>query len=393
MKATEDGTAGPPAAASTGSGGLPRAVVVLVGAAALTVVAAGIQATAWLIGPMFLALAIVIATVPVERRLRGFGLPGWLTTLVLVVLVQGVVIVLAGVILWSVARLATVLPFYAAQAGTLVRAGTGALGAWGLGVDQLRTLAAALDLGKAVAVVAALLAGVVGLATNLAFVLALMLFLGIESSGAADRIAVIGHDRPEVAAALCRFAGGTRRYLVVTTLFGLGVAVFDGVAVAVLGIPLAVLWALLAFVTNYIPYVGFWIGVVPPALLALLIGGWKLAAVVLALYLVVNFVATSLVQPYFVGDAVGLSVTVTFMGLIFWAWLLGPVGAVLAVPLTLLTKALLVDTDPRAGWAEALLGSTARVRRRIAGHAPPGVPPVTDAATADAVSPGAAPAR
>jgi AI-2 transport protein TqsA len=224
-------------------------------------------------------------------------------------------------------------------------------------------------------------------------VLALMLFLGIESSGAADRIAVIGHDRPEVAAALCRFAGGTRRYLVVTTLFGLGVAVFDGVAVAVLGIPLAVLWALLAFVTNYIPYVGFWIGVVPPALLALLIGGWKLAAVVLALYLVVNFVATSLVQPYFVGDAVGLSVTVTVMGLIFWAWLLGPVGAVLAVPLTLLTKALLVDTDPRAGWAEALLGSTARVRRSIAGHAPLGVPPVTDAAAADAVSPGAAPAR
>jgi predicted PurR-regulated permease PerM len=393
MTAAEGDAAGPPSAPRARSGGLPRAVVVLVGAAALTVVAAGIQATAWLIGPMFLALAIVIATVPVERRLRGFGLPGWLTTLVLVVLVQGVVIVLAGVILWSVARLATVLPFYAAQADTLVRAGTGALGAWGLGVDQLRTLAAALDLGKAVAVVAALLAGVVGLATNLAFVLALMLFLGIESSGAADRIAVIGHDRPEVAAALCRFAGGTRRYLVVTTLFGLGVAVFDGVAVALLGIPLAVLWALLAFVTNYIPYVGFWIGVVPPALLALLIGGWKLAAVVLALYLVVNFVATSLVQPYFVGDAVGLSVTVTFVGLIFWAWLLGPVGAVLAVPLTLLTKALLVDTDPRAGWAEALLGSTARVRRRIAGHAPPGVPPVTDGATADAVSPGAAPAR
>jgi predicted PurR-regulated permease PerM len=329
----------------------------------------------------------------VERRLRGFGLPGWLTTLVLVVLVQGVVIVLAGVILWSVARLATVLPFYAAQADTLVRAGTGALGAWGLGVDQLRTLAAALDLGKAVAVVAALLAGVVGLATNLAFVLALMLFLGIESSGAADRIAVIGHDRPEVAAALCRFAEGTRRYLVVTTLFGLGVAVFDGVAVALLGIPLAVLWALLAFVTNYIPYVGFWIGVVPPALLALLIGGWKLAAVVLALYLVVNFVATSLVQPYFVGDAVGLSVTVTFVGLIFWAWLLGPVGAVLAVPLTLLTKALLVDIDPRAGWAEALLGSTARVRRRIAGYPPPGMPPVADAASPGAVSPGAAPAR
>jgi AI-2 transport protein TqsA len=225
-----------------------------------------------------------------------------------------------------------------------------------------------------------------------------MLFLGIESSGAADRIAAIGHDRPEVAAALCRFAGGTRRYLVVTTVFGLGVAVLDGVAVALLGIPLAILWALLAFVTNYIPYVGFWIGVLPPALLALLIGGWRLVAVVLVLYLVVNFVATSLVQPHFVGDAVGLSVTVTFVGLVFWAWLLGPVGAVLAVPLTLLAKALLVDIDPRAGWADALLCSTARVRRRTMPPAPPGPPPPVpetgpDAAAPDGLSPGAAPGR
>jgi predicted PurR-regulated permease PerM len=408
MTATEDGAAGRSAAPGARSAGLPRAVVVLVGAAALTVVAAGVQAAAWLIGPVFLALAIVIATVPVERRLRRFGLPGWLTTLVLVVLVQGVVLVLAGVILWSVARLATVLPFYAAEADGLVRAGTSALGAWGLGVEQLRTLAAALDLGKAVAVVAALLTGVVGLATNLVFLLALMLFLGIESSGAGDRIAAIGHDRPEVAAALCRFAAGTRRYLIVTTVFGVGVAVFDGVAVALLGIPLALLWALLAFVTNYIPYVGFWIGVLPPALLALLIGGWRLAAVVLVLYLVVNFAATSLVQPHFVGDAVGLSVTVTFVGLVFWAWLLGPIGAVLAVPLTLLAKALLVDTDPRAGWAEALLGSMAQVRRRTADHARLAVPPVPDVAAPDvaapdvaapdaaapgSVSPGAAPAR
>jgi hypothetical protein len=177
-------------------------------------------------------------------------------------------------------------------------------------------------------------------------------------------------DRPDVARALGRFAWGTRRYLVVTTVFGLGLAVLDTVAVAALGIPLAVLWGLLAFVTNYIPYVGFWLGVLPPALLALLVGGWRLAAVVLVIYLVLNFATTSLVQPHFVGDAVGLSVTVTFVALVFWAWILGPIGAVLAVPLTLLAKALLVDTDPRAGWADALLGSASEVRRRNVSAAP-----------------------
>ncbi|HEU5109871.1 MAG TPA: AI-2E family transporter, partial [Micromonosporaceae bacterium] len=69
-----------------------------------------------------------------------------------------------------------------------------------------------------------------------------------------------------------------------------------------------------------------------------------------------NFVIESLVQPRFLGGAVGLSSTVTFVTLLFWAWVLGPVGAILAIPLTLLGKALLIDVDPRAGWLRALIG-------------------------------------
>jgi AI-2 transport protein TqsA len=68
----------------------------------------------------------------------------------------------------------------------------------------------------------------------------------------------------------------------------------------------------------------------------------------------------SIIQPRFIGDAVGLSVTVTFVVLFFWAWLLGPLGAILAIPLTLLAKALLVDIDPKARWADALLRSSAK---------------------------------
>ena len=93
------------------------------------------------------------------------------------------------------------------------------------------------------------------------------------------------------------------------------------------------------------------------------LGGPRLVLIVVVIYLVLNFVVTSLVQPHFIGDAVGLSVTITFLALVFWGWLLGPVGAVLAVPLTLLVKALLVDADPAAEWAHALLGSPAVLRR------------------------------
>ena len=132
-----------------------------------------------------------------------------------------------------------------------------------------------------------------------------------------------------------------------TTVFGFIVAVLDSIALALLGIPLAITWGLLAFITNYIPNVGFIIGVVPPALLGLLTGGPQLMVVVIVVYCGLNFVIQSIIQPRFIGDAVGLSITVTFVALVFWAWLLGPLGAILAIPLTLLAKALLVDIDPQ----------------------------------------------
>jgi predicted PurR-regulated permease PerM len=82
--------------------------------------------------------------------------------------------------------------------------------------------------------------------------------------------------------------------------------------------------------------------------------------IVIVVYCVLNFVVQSIIQPRFIGDAVGLSVTVTFVALVFWTWLIGPLGAILAIPLTLLSKALLVDVDPQARWADALLRASAK---------------------------------
>jgi predicted PurR-regulated permease PerM len=105
-------------------------------------------------------------------------------------------------------------------------------------------------------------------------------------------------------------------------------------------------------------------------LLALLTGGWQLAAVVFAIFAVVNFVLTSLVQPKYVGDAVGISVSLTLVALVFWGWVLGMIGAVLAVPLTLFAKSLLVDVNPNVRWTDAILGSTTTARRNAAEAVP-----------------------
>jgi len=162
-------------------------------------------------------------------------------------------------------------------------------------------------------------------------------------------------ERPAVVGALRSFAEGTRRYLLVSTVFGLIVATVDTLMLWALGVPLPLLWGLLSFITNYIPNVGFVIGLIPPALLGLLEGGPELMLTVILLYCVVNFVIQSVIQPKIVGDAVGLSATVSFLSLVFWAWVLGALGALLAIPLTLLTKGLLIDIDPSTQWLNKLL--------------------------------------
>jgi predicted PurR-regulated permease PerM len=323
------------------------------------IIVAGVQATAWLIGPAFMALIIVIAVAPVQGWMRRRGWPPWLGALVVILLVYAILLGLALGIIFSVARLATELPQYAAKADSLVASATKQLAALGVGPEQLQQAAGSLNLGKLAAVLGELLASVAGLASNFVFLMALLLFVSVESGGYHHRLASIAADRPRISEALQHFAWGTRQYLLVTTIFGGIVAVLDSIALTIMGIPLAITWGLLSFITNYIPNVGFIIGVVPPALLALLTGGPELMIIVIVVYCGINLVVQSVIQPRFIGDAVGLSVTVTFLALVFWAWLLGPLGAILAIPLTLLAKGLLVDVDPRAKWADALLRASA----------------------------------
>ncbi len=343
--------------------GLPRAVVLLGAAAAVVVVMAGMRFSAWLLAPVFLAMVIVIAASPIAHRLRRRGVPDWLATTVLILLVYATIATLVLVLVVSVASLATLLPTYANRADEIVEDVTGTLSRFGVGPEEIRLAASGLDFDKLVGIVESLLGAATSLASSLVFLLSLLLFLSFESATVGARRARIAADRPAMNEALEGFIHNTRRYLVVSTVFGLIVAVLDVVGLWILGIPLASLWGVLAFLTNYIPSIGFIIGLLPPALLGLLQGGWGLMLAVIAVYGVLNFVLQSVVQPRFVGDAVGLSSTVTFLSLIMWSWVLGPVGAILAVPLTLLVKAVLVDSDPKARWVDAMIGSLPRTRK------------------------------
>ena len=355
-------------------------MLVLLGGAGAVVVTAGLHSAAGIVGPAYLALTIAITIHPLLAWLRRRHVPGWLAVALTMLVAYAALLAMAAALVLAVARLATLLPSYEAQFTSLVDQVTGRLGELGVTQQQIKTAASQFDLNSLARVLQQVLIGVAGVVSDLGFILVLLFFLIVDGSTLPQRLEAAATQRPQLVEALTSFARATRQYIVVSTVFGLLVSLVDVAALYWLDVPLPWLWGLLAFITNYIPNIGFIIGLVPPALLALLEGGPQLMMTVIVAYSVINFVIQSIIQPKFVANAADLSLTLTFLSLIFWSFVIGPLGAVLAVPLTLLAKAMLLDMDPNTRWMSSLIaGGSARSAdtdaTRVTPHPEPEIAP------------------
>jgi predicted PurR-regulated permease PerM len=331
-----------------------RTTTLLVTAAAFVIVVAGLRATADIVGPLMLALALTMVFHPLRARLQR-RLPGWAASVVVVLCAYVLILALTLALVISVGRLAALISDYAPQAEDFTAQIADWLAARGMRSEQVDAIADALDVGQLVDLATSLLSGILSVLSDLFFLVTLLLFLAFDSAHAARLAEGARRHRPYLVEALSSFAGGTRTYLGVSAVFGLIVAVIDTIALWAIGVPGALIWGVLAFVTNFIPNIGFVIGVIPPAVIGLLEGGPWLMIAVLVLYSVINVVIQSIIQPRYVGNAVGLSTTLTFLSLVFWTWVLGPLGALLAVPMSLFFKAILVQADPEARWLDPLI--------------------------------------
>jgi AI-2 transport protein TqsA len=334
---------------------MPRGLIVLLGMTGLLVSVLALQQFASILAPVLLALILVIGVYPLTGILRRRGVPMWLAVTITLIAVLALILGLAAALALSVAQLATILPAYQDSFDRLVDDLRSGLASLGVGRDEIRAVLDQISFGSIASVLGGVLAGVASAFSNLLFLLFVVAFMALDAVGFSGRLSRARRQRAEVVSALDTFVHGTRSYLLVSTVFGLIVAAIDTGFLWLVGVPLPLLWGLLAFITNYIPNVGFIVGLVPPALLALLEGGPRLMIIVIVAYSVINFIIQSIIQPKFVSDAVNLSLTLTFLSLVFWAFVIGPLGAVLAIPLTLLAKALLLDVDPSTRWISSLL--------------------------------------
>jgi AI-2 transport protein TqsA len=336
---------------------LPRGLIILLGVAAALVVAVGMRQFSNILGPVFLALVLSIAVHPVRRLAARYHLPAWLGMILSLITVYLIVFGLFAILVIAGIQFASLLQSYGPQFQAFLQDASQALQSVGVSQEKLQDFVNDLSPSRLVGVASSLLGGLAGVLSDAFFLIVLLFFTVVDAGDFASKLKRDPVHGKRLADVFDRFARGSRQYLAVATVFGAIVAFCDLIALWILDIQYAWLWALLAFITNYIPNIGFIIGLVPPTIIALLDKDVLTAIIVVAVYCVLNFVIQTIIQPRVVGVTVGLSATLSFLSLIVWATILGASGAFLAIPLSLLVKALLVDVDPEQIWVSPLLSS------------------------------------
>ncbi len=337
---------------------LPRTLIVLLSIIAAIAVLILLSQVATFVAPVFLGINLVIAVMPLQQWLLRIGMPRAVAAVAALLTVYAFLTALFWSIYWSGQSLVTELPGYSSEFNTLYRELLDWLASLGISQDEaFAQLQSAFSPGAIATGLTSILSNAGSVLAFLATLFVVIFFFAWDSMGLPERIKRIAVTNPGIVRGIDRFAAGVQRYWVVATVFGLIVSALDLVALTALGVPLALVWAVFAFVTNYIPNVGFVLGAVPPTLMALLANGPLNALLTAILFSVINFVMQSLIQPKVAGDAVGVTPATSFLSLLVWAYALGPVGALLALPATLAVKTLLIDPDPKLAWVSELIAS------------------------------------
>jgi AI-2 transport protein TqsA len=316
-----------------------RLVVYLVGAAAIFVILFGIRGSASIINPILLAAVITITVLPVPSRLTKRGMPGWLAlvlSILMVVLLLGLVI---ATVFFSITKLSTELPAYMASAS---QQASSDLASTTDPETSTQIEQVTIAMGP---VLQGLLASMVDLLVQFGLALVIFFFM-ISAALSLPTPSRLGLDPDnQTFGRVSALTEDVRKYMTVLTGINFLVGLGDTIFLLILGVDYAVLWGLLAWFMGYIPSIGFIIALIPPVLIAYAQYGLQTALVVLIGFVLINGGVQNFIQPKIMGQRLRISPVVVFVGLFIWGYLLGGIGAILAVPMTLLVLIIMENFE------------------------------------------------
>jgi len=353
--------------AETSQPAQPRArLSFLIHFAAFVIVIAGIREASDIVLQILVSVFAAVAVAPPIFVLQRKGVPFVVALGLVMAAAVGIIVGLASLVGSAAADFRDQLPFYEERVrGVLPRieellAEYGFSGELGL-IDSLRNL---IDPGQVMSLTAGLFAGFGGLLADGFLIFIMVIFLLLEAGAFPVKLQAAFGDRGRTLSQFGELASSVNRYLVIKTWLSLGTGLLAGLLCAVFGLDFAILWGVLAFLLNYVPNIGSILAAVPPALLAIVQLGPGTALFILIGYMLINNILGNVVEPRLMGQGLGLSTFAVVLSLIFWGWVLGPVGMLLSIPLTMSVK-IAMEASPSTRWIAVLLGSGAAAEQAV----------------------------
>ena len=331
-----------------------RGMHFLVTAAAIVIIIAGINLAQSVIVLALISVFLALIGMPPVLWLERKHIPS-VASVAIVVSVMVIVLLLIGMVVGtSLKRFSDALPFYQMRIQEQLTAVEALLRSKGItGADKL--LLEYVNPGTIMNLTAGLFYGLSSALSNVVLILLTVTFMLLEVLSFPVKLRAVLGNPEAVFPRFAKFVTDIRRYLVITTLINLAAGILIGVWLYILGIKFPVLWGFLVFLLHYIPNIGSVIAAIPAVLLALIQTGIGTGILVAAGYVVIGFIVGNIIQPKLMGRRLGLSTLVVFLSLIFWGSLLGLVGAVLCIPLTMTLK-FAFESNEETKWIGVLLG-------------------------------------
>ena len=324
--------------------------------AAVIIIVFGLQMAKDLLVPFLFATFLALITARPMLWMQQKRVPAILAALIIVSLLMLILAVVGTIVGTSIAEFTAALPGYQERLDAIVQRVVGFIGKMLNGEEAFENLGDMIDPGWAMGLAATLLNSLKDVLTNVFLIVFTMIFILLEASTVETKFAAaFGRStqslkRPRV------FLANLGRYLGIKTIVSLVTGLTAGLLTWIIGVDFPLLWAMLAFLLNYVPTIGSIIAAVPAVLMALVQLGPGGATATAIGFVGINMVFGNMIEPRLMGYGVGVSPLIVFIGLVFWGWVFGPVGMLLSVPLTMALK-LALESDVRTRWIAIFIGS------------------------------------
>ncbi len=323
--------------------------------ATVVIILAAVRAAEPIVTPFLIALFIAAISAPAMLWMTHRRVPQSVALALVMVAIVGIALLLSGLVGSSLDGFSKNLPVYQSRLQEITGQSLGWMSSHGLEMDMTKARSM-LDLSAAMGFVGSAFNRLIGTLANAFLIFLTVAFILLELPSFGHKIREISRDPASAMYGFGRFSNTLNRYLVIKSSMSLATGVTITLALHVLGVDYPVLWGIIAFLLNFVPNIGSVIAAIPAVLMALIQFGYVSAGWVALVYVVVNGVYGNLVEPKLMGRSLGLSTLVVFLSLVFWGWLLGPVGMFLSVPLTMTMKIAFESSD-ESRWLAVLLGS------------------------------------